>query len=188
MTERVKIYIDGGNTYKALFKESKNSKDNSLIPRIVPKGKMFSFKQFALFLASNRNLCGRGYYVGIVRNYNYTQKSANMVINQQKFLAKLENDGFVIERGKIVYDHEIREKGVDVKIAIDVVIDGIEDKYDTAIIVSSDTDLIPAIKYVQSKGRRVEYIGFSNNTSLGLIKECDFQRVFGSIDLQQFIL
>src|SRR3989344_4882929 len=157
--ERVKIYIDGGNTYKALFKESKNSKDNSLIPRTVPSGKIFSFKEFALFLSSNRNLCGKAYYVG-----------------------------FIIERGKIVYDHEIREKGVDVKIAIDIVIDGIEDKYDTAIIVSSDTDLIPAIKYVQSKGKKVEYIGFSNHTSVGLIKECDNQRVFVSADLKQFII
>jgi uncharacterized LabA/DUF88 family protein len=99
----------------------------------------------------------------------------------------MENDGFIIERGKIVYDHEIREKGVDVKIAIDIVIDGIEDKYDTAIIVSSDTDLIPAIKHVQSKGKKVEYIGFSNYTSVGLIKDCDHQRVFGAADLQQFI-
>src|SRR3989338_4229851 len=155
--ERVKIYIDGGNTYKALFKESKNSKDNSLIPRTVPSGKIFSFKEFALFLSSNRNLCGKAYYVGIVRNYDHAKKSKNMVIKQQKFLAALENDG-------------------------------IEDKYDTAIIVSSDTDLIPAIKYVQSKGKKVEYIGFSNHTSVGLIKECDNQRVFVSADLQQFII
>ncbi len=185
--ERVKIYIDGGNTYKALFKESKNSKDESIIPKIIPAGRAFNYKEFALFLASNRNLCGKGYYVGIVRNYNHTKKSSEMVANQQKFLSILENDGFVIERGKIVYDHQIREKGVDVKIAIDLVIDGIENKYDTAIIVSSDTDLIPAIKYVQSKGKKVEYVGFSNSTSVGLIKDCDYQRVFGSTDLQQFI-
>ena len=129
------------------------------------------------------------YYVGIVRNYNHTPKSAQMVKSQQKFLAGLENDGFEIERGKIVYDHEIREKGVDVKMAIDIVADGIEDNYDTAIIVSSDTDLIPAIKYVQLKGKnkKIEYVGFSNYTSLGLIKECDNQRVFGASDLQQFI-
>ncbi len=111
-----------------------------------------------------------------------------MVRSQQKFLANLENEGFIIERGKIVYDHEIREKGVDVKIAIDLVIDGIEDKYDTAIIVSSDTDLIPAIKYIQSKGKNVEYIGFSNHTSLGLMKNCDAQRVFGVAELTPFIL
>ena len=185
--ERVKIYMDGGNTYKALFKDTKNRKDGSIIPRIVPKGKVFNYKEFALFLASDRILCGRKYYVGIVRDYDNTKKSSNMVVNQQKFLAKIENDGFVIERGKIVYDHQIREKGVDVKIAIDLVIDGIEDEYDVAIVVSSDTDLIPAIKYVQSKGRKVEYIGFSNSTSVGLIKDCDSQRVFSSADLQQFI-
>ncbi len=185
--ERVKIYINGGNTYKALFADSINLKDKSLIPRIIPKGKKFSFKNFSDFLSSERNLCDKGYYVGIVRNYNQTQKSSEMVIKQQKFLAALENDGFIIERGKIVYDHQIREKGVDVKIAIDVVIDGIENKYDTAIIVSSDTDLIPAIKYVQSKGKKVEYVGFSNHTSLGLIKECDAQRVLGNAELQTFI-
>jgi uncharacterized LabA/DUF88 family protein len=186
-TERVKVYIDGGNTYKALFTDSTNFKDNSIISRIVPKDKKFSYKNFATFLASQRNLCGKVYYVGIVRDYNHTSKSQKMVTNQQKFLAKLENDGFVIERGKIVYDHKIREKGVDVKIAIDIVIDGIEDKYDTAIVVSSDTDLIPAIKYVQSKGKKVEYVGFSNHGSLGLIKECDAQRVLGNAELTSFI-
>jgi uncharacterized LabA/DUF88 family protein len=186
--ERVKIYIDGGNTYKALFKECKNSRDNSTIDSIVPKKKKFNFNEFASFLISPmRNLCGKSYYVGIVRNYNQTEKSEKMVRGQQKFLAALELEGFVIERGKIVYDHKIREKGVDVKIAIDLVIDGIEDKYDTAIIVSSDTDLIPAIKYIRSKGKKVEYVGFSNFVSFGMIKECDDQRILGVTELQSFI-
>jgi uncharacterized LabA/DUF88 family protein len=185
--ERVKVYIDGGNTYKALFADSINFKDGSIISRIVPNSKKFNYKDFTIFLASQRNLCGKGYYIGIVRDYNHTSKSQKMVIDQQKFLAKLANDGFLIERGKIVYDHKIREKGVDVKIDIDIVIDGIEDKYDTAIIVSSDTDLIPAIKYVQSKGKKVEYIGFSNHSSIGLIKECDAQRVLGNVELTPFI-
>ncbi len=186
-SERVKIYIDGGNTYRALFKDSINKIDNSIIPSIVSYGKKFDFKAFSEFLASPRMLLGKGYYVGIVRNFDHTPKSKKMVIDQQKFLSKLENDGFTIERGKIVYDHKIREKGVDVKIAIDIVMDGIENKYDTAIVVSSDTDLIPAIKYIQSKGKKVEYVGFSNYASLGLIRECDIQRVFGSADLQQFV-
>ncbi len=145
-TERVKIYFDGGNTYKALFTDYKNTKDNSVTPRLIPKGSKFNYDGFAQFLTNDRTLCGKAYYIGIVRNVDRTAKSGAMVTNQQKFLAKLENQGFVIERGKIMYDHKIREKGVDVKIAIDIVIDGIEDKYDTAIILSSDTDLIPAIK------------------------------------------
>jgi len=186
--ERVKVYIDGGNTYKALFKDCENYKDHSVISSIVPKKKKFNFKEFASFLSSPvRDLCGKVYYVGIVRNYDQTEKSEKMVIGQQKFLAGLESDGFLIERGKIVYDHKIREKGVDVKIAIDLVVDGIEDKYDTAILVSSDTDLIPAIKYIRSKGKKVEYIGFSNFVSFGMMKECDDQRILGITELQNFI-
>lgn len=72
-----------------------------------------------------------------------------------------------------MYDNEIREKGVDVQIAIDLVIGAVEDSYDVAIVVSSDTDLIPAIKYVRLKGKTVEYVGFSNAPSLGMIKESD---------------
>lgn len=186
--ERVKIYIDGGNTYQALFKESKNFKDGSIVQSIVPKDKKFNFKKFSDFLSSTSRECtGKSYYVGIVRNFDQSTKSGKMVSSQQKFLAALEADGFVIERGKIVYDHKIREKGVDVKIAIDMVIDGIENKYDTAILVSSDTDLIPAIRYLRLKGKRVEYIGFSNFLSYGMLKECDDQRILGTTELQNFI-
>lgn len=185
--ERVKIYIDGGNTYRALFKEH-TDKDGALINPIIGTGKKFNFKSFADFLANTRVLNGKSYYVGIVRDYDHTKKSVEMVASQQKFLAKLENDGFVIERGRIVYDHKIREKGVDVKIAIDIVIDAIEDNYDTAIIISSDTDLIPAIKYAQSKGKNIEYIGFSSQYSLGLMKQCDTKRVLSSVELNPFII
>lgn len=54
-----------------------------------------------------------------------------------------------------------REKGVDVMLATDLIVGAIEDKYDTAIIVSSDTDLLSAIDWVRSRGKKVEYVGFS---------------------------
>ena len=38
-----------------------------------------------------------------------------------------------------------REKGVDVKLAIDVVVMAVQDKYDTAFIASCDTDLDPVV-------------------------------------------
>jgi len=62
-----------------------------------------------------------------------------------------------------------------------------EDLYDTAIVISSDTDLIPAIKYViNAKGKKVEYIGFSNNPSFGLLKESTDRRLFSKTDLIEF--
>lgn len=186
-TDKVKIYIDGGNTYSALFRNTYDKKGNVVSSSILSKGQEFNHKDFADFLVANRVCSGKNYYVGIVRDFDQTPKSQKLVSKQQKFLAGLQNDGFNIERGKIVYDHVIREKGVDVKIAIDLVVDGIEDKYDTVILVSSDTDLIPAVKYVQSRGKKVEYIGFSNHTSLAFIKQCDSQRVLGINELKPFI-
>ena len=76
-----------------------------------------------------------------------------------------------IKRGRIVYDHKIREKGVGVQIVIDLVIGAAENTYDTAIVVNSDTDLVPAVRYVRGKQKRVEYVGFFARPSLGMAKE-----------------
>jgi len=43
------------------------------------------------------------YYVGIARNLDNT-KSEQIVAGQQKFLSKIENEGFVIKRGRVIYD------------------------------------------------------------------------------------
>ena len=46
--------------------------------------------------------------------------------------------------------------------------------YDTAILVSSDTDLIPALIKVREMKKKVEYIGFSHKPSYGLITHSEF--------------
>jgi uncharacterized LabA/DUF88 family protein len=160
--KRVAIFIDGGNFYRRIRQDD-----------LIPKGTMFDYVKFASFLSRGRTVVLKAYYIGIVRNHDNKAKSQKMVESQQKFLIGLENNGYEIKRGRIVYDNEIREKGVDVQIGIDLVIGAVEDKYDIAIIVSSDTDLIPAMRYIRSKGKTVEYVGFSNAPSLGMIKESD---------------
>jgi uncharacterized LabA/DUF88 family protein len=160
--KRVAIFIDGGNFYRKIRKDD-----------LIPKGTQFNYVKFAEFLAKGRPVATKCYYIGIVRNHDNTAKSQKMVESQQKLLTGLENDGYEIKKGKIVYDNKIREKGVDVQLAIDLVIGAVENLYDIAIIVSSDTDLIPAIKYIKSKGKIVEYVGFSNAPSFGMIKEAN---------------
>jgi len=74
-----------------------------------------------------------------------------------------------------------------VKLAIDLVIGAADNLYDIAIVVSSDTNLIPAIKYVlNGKKRKVKYVGFAGAPSLGMIKECGSQRLFAKEDLLLF--
>jgi len=175
--ERVAVYVDGNNFHGYLKDKQINLK----------KGVKFNFKKFANFLAKGRDVFSKRYYVGIARNIDGSKKSESIVRGQQKFLAYLENDDFIIKRGKVMYDGgKIREKGTDVKIAVDLMVGAVDDLYDTAVLVSSDTDIIPAIKYVRYKGKKVEYIGFSHNPSLGIQKNVDFSILLTPSDIEKF--
>ena len=172
-TERVVIYIDGGNFFRRL-------KD----PQInVPEGKFFDYSKFANYLANGRKIMSKRYYVGIVRNLDSTVKSTDLVKHQQKFLTAIENEGFTVKRGRILYDLTIREKGVDVKIVVDLLVGLFDNLYDTAIIVSSDTDLVPAIKYLKYKKKKIEYIGFSHKPSLGMQRYADLSVLLQKKDI-----
>ena len=109
-----------------------------------------------------------------------------MVESQQKFLQKLQDSGITLERGRIVYDHKPREKGIDVKMAIDIVLGVVNNEYDSVVLISSDTDLMPAIKYVQSKGKKIEYVGFSHRFSNALLNSANEKRLLASSDVQSF--
>jgi len=67
--------------------------------------------------------------------------------------------------GKVVF----REKGVDVKIAVDLVSLACDGKLDTAILCSSDSDLQPAIEEVRKRKVKVVYLGFETNPNKGLM-------------------
>lgn len=57
---------------------------------------------------------------------------------------------------------------------------------DTAILVSSDTDLIPAVRYLRYKGKKLEYVGFSHAPSLGMQKNVDFSILLTPDDIENF--
>ncbi len=48
-----------------------------------------------------------------------------------------------------------KEKGVDVLIATDMVRFAWEETYDTAILVTADSDLVPVVTFLRQKGKRV---------------------------------
>jgi uncharacterized protein (TIGR00288 family) len=79
------------------------------------------------------------------------------------------------------------EKGVDVDIAVAMLVAAYEDVADRIILVSSDTDLLPAIKKAQEKSKTVEYIGFSHQASLALIAKCSKSRLLDKADLQPLV-
>jgi len=175
--EKVAIYIDGNNFYKYLKDKEIN----------LPRGVKFDFTKFVDFLAGERELISKRYYIGIARNTDNTQKSKEIVSGQQKFLSIIRNEGFIIKQGRVMYDGgKIREKGTDVKIAVDLVVGAVDDLYDVAILVSSDTDLIPAIRYVKYRKKKLEYVGFAHAPSLGIQKYADLSRLLLPDDIEKF--
>ena len=73
------------------------------------------------------------------------------------------------------------EKGVDVAIATDMIKLAWEDAYDWVVLVSSDRDFIPAVEFLNGKGRKVLHAGFPPRGS-ELAAKC-----WGSLDLRSHL-
>jgi len=176
--ERVAVYIDGSNFYGYLKDKEIN----------FPKGSKFDYKALVDFLVGDgRELVSKRYYTGVFRNIDGNQKSKELVRGQQKFFTNIQKDGFVIKRGRIMPLGDVyKEKGTDVKISVDLIVGAVDNLYDTAILVSSDTDLIPAIHYIKYRKKKLEYVGFAHNPSLGMQKYADFSILLLPRDIEKF--
>jgi len=149
----------------------------------------FRYGEFAKWLAEGREIVSKRYYIGVVRAKENDEKGQKMRRNQKKLFNNLSSEkcGFIIERGYLMEnDGVFHEKGVDVKIAVGILVGAYEDLYDTAILISSDTDLIPVIEKARALGKKVEYIGFSNKPSFGLIKSANETRLLTRNEVEQF--
>ena len=69
------------------------------------------------------------------------------------------------------------DKGLDVKIAIDLLLDAIDGKYDTALLFSGDADFSPAIEYIiNNLKKKIVYCRFPKPKTNELIKVCSSTR------------
>lgn len=176
-TKRVAIYIDGSNLYYKLR--------DCEIKNIT----YFGYAALSDWLARERKIIAKRYYVGVVRTKEGDVKSKKMQEAQVKLFNHLQSkkENFNVQRGYLMKnDGVFHEKGVDVKLAVDILVGAYEDLYDVAILISSDTDLIPAIQKVKKLGKEVEYIGFSHKPSYGLIKNANETRLLTKNELESF--
>lgn len=74
-------------------------------------------------------------------------------------------------------DYKFQEKGVDVGLAVDIVADSLKNQVDHIILVSSDTDLVPAIKVAKEAGKKITYVGFDNQITRLLSSLADSTQV-----------
>lgn len=70
-------------------------------------------------------------------------------------------------------DLRMQEKGVDVGMAVDIVVDACNRAIDEVVLVSSDTDLLPAIQAAKARAVKVTYIGFSDKMTRAIARQAD---------------
>lgn len=169
--DRALIFIDGSNFYYKL-KEIVFSTTDDL--RLMN----FDYQKFFKDLIKENTLAGARYYIGSVKRQDgeNKEKSEKLYADQQKFIARLNQQGIVVVLGNLIQhpDKTFHEKGVDVRIAVEMIRLARQNDYDVAFLLSSDTDLVPAVEEVHVLGKKVYYVGFLNGQSFGLTKLADY--------------
>lgn len=157
---RVNIYMDGSNLYGSLrSRASRTDLD---------------------FLAFSRKLVGARL---LQRTYYYNSllspaKEPERARAQQEFLDQLRvKDYTELRLGNLVYrDWPAKpayEKGIDVKLAVDMLVHGFRNLYDVAILVSGDADFCDALQAVKDMGHHVEVALFHPTGSRPLREVAD---------------
>jgi uncharacterized LabA/DUF88 family protein len=161
MIERVIVFIDGSNVFHAI---------KSLNIRI-------DYNRLVDFLVEDRRLI-RAYFYGAVPQEKDLKKDSpewESFLRQKRFLEELALQGLKVKTARLrrLPSGEFLEKEVDIMLATDMLSLAYKNAYDTAILVTGDSDFSYTVEEIQSLGKRVENASFKKTSSYILRKVCD---------------
>ncbi len=134
------------------------------------------------------------FYAAKLHFYPETKnKSEKLIRFQRKLRNNLIKQGFdfVIAgnvrgqkiNGKLIF----KEKGVDVRIAVDMVSMACDGMVKTVVLCSSDSDLQPAIKEVRKRNVEVIYLGFEIGPNKGLTATTNRTILFRNAEIEDIV-
>jgi uncharacterized LabA/DUF88 family protein len=157
MEDRVAIFIDGSNLYHAL---------RSNLGRFD-----LNFAEFVSKLCSSRRLF-RTYYYNVLQD---PIQRPDGYREQQEFLDILRKTPYLeVRLGSTKMAQGIPvEKGIDIMLATDLLYFAWNDFYDTAVLVSGDSDFAYALQAIKNMGKHVEVAYFESGVSKDLLDLAD---------------
>lgn len=174
------MYIDGANFYGGMTSINKKYSDTK-----------FDFARYVDYLVGNNKLIEIKYYNAFVKK-NVNEK----IWLKQKLLfdrlnkipkcfvrlctRKSRLDGFGEEYHVI--------KGDDIMLALDMIEDCYNDKFDSGILISGDGDFLELVKKIKKKGKIVEVCYFQNCVSGLLLKAANKTRLINKKVLRNYFL
>ena len=132
-------------------------------------------------------IASKKYYIGAIREKRGNKKSKTLMRNQRVLTGRLKREGWELGFGHMLKTDVYHEKGVDVLMAVDLIVGAYENLYDTAILVSSDTDLLPAMQKVRQLKKKIEYIGFGHRPSFAMQAHASISRLITTLDISSFL-
>lgn len=155
--ERVMAFIDGNNLYHAL-------KDRFGRASI-------DFSKLCEKLVAGRRLVRAYYYNAPLDQTRDRQRYQE----QQRFFRSIQRLPYIeLRLGRLVYrggpTEAPYEKGVDVLLTTDMLVHAFRGNYETAILVSGDTDYAAALQAVKDQGKHVEVALFGDPWSSQLLR------------------
>ena len=140
----------------------------------------------------------RFYYARLKMHPDTQEKSQTLIDEQRALLLNIRKQGFVAcSSGSVRGRYEksaknqkevlvFREKGVDVAMAVDMVLGACNGTLQEIYLCSSDSDLQPAIRALRSKKVKIVYIGFQNNPNIGIQKTTHESFLIRSSEVAEF--
>ena len=165
--ERVGIFIDGSNFYHAL------------------KGKFsratVDFAKLAELLVGDRQLVRIYYY-----SAPYPQSHAK-ARDQQRFFTNLRRTPYLELRLGTLQPKAgtYIQKGVDVQLAVNMIDFAYHNTYDTAVLVSGDSDFACAVQFVKNMGKHVELAAVEGQSCFQLCAACDKTIILDASQMSQ---
>ena len=148
MLNRLKIYIDVANI-------NNRFKDCDI------QYKKIDYIKFINKLSFGYDYKGTNYYITPFKSSSINQNWQRNFKNQQKYFSflKLNIPNFTIKQFEAKPRKEtpgkFQEKGVDMEIGLDMVIDATKSSVDTLMLLSAERDFIPSIERVKEFGKEV---------------------------------
>lgn len=168
------LLVDGENfkgKIKSVFKNAGKEK---------PAWHEYNFKGLLDKVLEGIKIDRKVFYFAHIKEHEESKDKSKQLIEDQRLLkTHLEQQGFeVILSGRVRGQWEearngkkvlvFKEKGVDVRIAVDMVSLACDNKVKEIILGSSDSDLQPAVREVRDRKVNCVYLGFEAQPNKGL--------------------
>lgn len=193
---RAYVYVDGFNLYYGCLKKTKHKwlDLNKLVSLYFPKYTISKIKYFSAVTKSRSNdlqkpVRQQMYFRALETNKNteiilgsflenevcfYVPEKTKNGSQQNAFVKFLLNKVYLpLSGSNFLAVKKTEEKGSDVNLASHLVMDAYEKKFDVAIVISNDSDLLEPIRIVNNMGKlRVRLLNPYKTTQEKLKKTC----------------